>query len=627
MTIPSDLIATAIRYDKWRQVQELERSAAAEESMKSARARFSGGRYLPIDDQVFFEEIVENDDLMPIRYFELGTLAARPVGRIHLDLGPQVGDGYATGFLVAPGVLLTNWHVLKTPALAMAATVSFDAQDDLKGLPLAPKVFRLRPQELFFSDQKLDFALVQVEPLASQGGRIEAYGYLRLFAQTGKILRDEYATIIQHPRGRQKQVAARNNKIVVYVYDAESTAPDNNYLYYKTDTLAGSSGSPVLSDQFFVVALHRRGVPPVAMVDDKPRVIRRDGTLAQPGDPASMFDYVANEGVRVSSILKRLQTLSCHDVAAARVMQVLDDHTGEEADGPFWVPVAPPTVAPKVVDDQDGVLEIIHRKSAVFAGAPGYDKRWLSGHVVELPTPTAALEAELAPRIDAAAGHVLPFNHFSTAVHAGRRMPIYAAVNIDGNAKALLGAMPKRPPWSYDPRISDEHQMDDSLFSSMLQRGHMASRDFVYWGADVEKADVHSFTLSNVCPQIGAFNGSREWAKLERNIIALATGLRRHVSVFMGPVFSRSDPLYDDLRSAASNANVGTGIRLPKRFWYIVFWEANKKLQVRPFLLDQSDDIEQAGELEVDLQKPALVIDTSIQEISKLTRLLFSGLD
>ena len=378
MTIPSDLLATAIRYDKWRQVQALERSAAAEGGMKAARARFSGSRYLPIDDQVFFEEIVENDDLMPIRFFEMGTLAAKPVGRIHLDLGPKVGDGYATGFLVAPGVLLTNWHVLKTPALAMAATVSFDAQDDLRGLPLAAKVFRLRPQELFFSDEKLDFALVQVEPLASQGGRIEAHGYLRLFAQTGKILRDEYATIIQHPRGRQKQVAARNNKVVVYVYDTESTAPDNNYLYYKTDTLAGSSGSPVLSDQFFVVALHRRGVPPVRMVGGIPRVVRRDGTLAQPGDPASMFDYVANEGVRVSSILKRLRTLARHDAGAARAAQVLDDHSGVEADGPFWVPVAPPTVAPKVVDEQDGFLEIIRRKSAVFAGATGYDRRWLS---------------------------------------------------------------------------------------------------------------------------------------------------------------------------------------------------------------------------------------------------------
>ena len=50
-----------------------------------------------------------------------------------------------------------------------------------------------------------------------------------------------------------------------------------------------------------------------------------------------------------------------------------------------------------------------------------------------------------------------------------------------------------------------------------------------------------------------------------------------------------------------------------RMFWYIVFWIADQKLHVRPYLLDQSDDIEQAGELEVDLQTPALVTDTTVQ--------------
>ena len=479
--------------------------------MEAARAGFGGSRFLPIDDQVFFEEVLENDDLMPVRYFEMGSLAARPVGRIHLDLGPRGGDGYATGFLVAPGVLLTNWHVLKTPALAAVATVSFDAQDNLKGLPLPARVFRFRPQDLFYSNEDLDFAFVQVEPVSVEGMRIESFGYLRLFPQTGKILRDEYATIIQHPRGRQKQVAARNNKVVVYVYNDETSAPDNNYLYYATDTLAGSSGSPVLSDQFFVVALHRRGAPAVRMVDGTPRVVRKDGTLARPGDPASVIDYVANEGVRVSSILKQLGKMAAESPAAARVASVIDNFTGEAADGPFWVPTAAISKAPAVVAAWDSDLEIVRRKTAIFTNATGYNTHWISGHPIDLPEPSEALRAELAPRIDDVDGHVLPFAHFSTAVHAGRRMPVFAAVNIDGKAKALLGAMPRRPSWSYDPRISDEHQMDDSLFSSMLQRGHMAARDFVYWGEDVQEADLHSFTLSNVCPQIGAFNGSREW--------------------------------------------------------------------------------------------------------------------
>lgn len=627
MGVLSDLAATAVRFDKWRQVQEEEKSAAVEAQMNAARANFSGSRYLPLDESVFFEEVVEDDDLMPIRYFEMGRLAARPVGRIHVDLGPRVGEGYATGFLVAPGVLLTNWHVFRSASIAVAATVSFDAEDDIRGMPAVAKVFRFRPQDLFVSDEELDFAFVAVEPVAIDGvTSVQSFGFLRLFPQTGKITRDEYATIVQHPRGRQKHVAVRNNKVVVYVYDAESKAPDNNYLYYSTDTLNGSSGSPVLSDQFFVVALHRRGVPSTKLVDGKPMVRRKTGGLAKPGDPASLIKYVANEGVRISCILKKVETMSGADPLVAAARQVILSVAGDEADGPFSVPVAPMVrLQNSATTDQD-FLEITRRKGVAFDGAKGYDERWLTGFEVSLPEPSDALLAELAPRTDGIDGHILPFRHFSTAVHARRRMPVYAAVNIDGKSKAGMGSMPPRPQWSYDPRISDEHQMDDSLFSSMLQRGHMAARDFVYWGADFATADLHSFTLSNVCPQIGAFNMNREWSKLERNIITLATGLKQRISVFMGPVLDRKDPLYDALRSANSKAALGTGIRLPRRFWYVVMWVKAGRLQVRPYILDQGDDIVEAGELEIDLVKPDKVLDATLADITSLTGLSFPGL-
>jgi len=63
------------------------------------------------------------------------------------------------------------------------------------------------------------------------------FGYLRLFGSTGKIARGEYATIVQHPNGRQKHIAIRNNKITVYVYDsdlAQTEAEGNNFLYFST---------------------------------------------------------------------------------------------------------------------------------------------------------------------------------------------------------------------------------------------------------------------------------------------------------------------------------------------------------------------------------------------------------
>lgn len=300
---------------------------------------------------------------------------------------------------------------------------------------------------------------------------------------------------------------------------------------------------------------------------------------------------------------------------------------GTVRDGPFSVPVAPFVAIGDGPQDAASSVEIVRRDTLVFANAPGYDETWLAGHPIALPTPTAALARKLAPRIDGVASRVLSFAHFSTAVHALRRMPVYAAVNIDGRSKSIVGAMPPLPTWSYDPRLSDEHQMDDTLFSQMLQRGHMAARDFVYWGADVAVADVHSFTLSNVCPQIAAFNGNKEWSKLERNIVTLAVTGRQRVSVLMGPVLDANDPLYDALRSIRTTARKGTGIRLPRRFWYVVAWVNAGRLQVRPYLLDQADDIRAAGKLEIDLLKPELVFETTIGEIERLTGLRFGGLE
>lgn len=76
MTILSDLLLTAERFDKWQQVQEASKDPAVAQHMEQARVNFNGPRYLPLDDHVFFEEIVEDDDLMPIRYFEMGCPSA-----------------------------------------------------------------------------------------------------------------------------------------------------------------------------------------------------------------------------------------------------------------------------------------------------------------------------------------------------------------------------------------------------------------------------------------------------------------------------------------------------------------------------------------------------------------------
>lgn len=76
----------------------------------------------------FLESIIADSDLLPIRHFGIGQLATAPVGRIFLTAPDGSGTGFATGFLVAPGILLTNWHVLQTPVWARSATLTMDAE-------------------------------------------------------------------------------------------------------------------------------------------------------------------------------------------------------------------------------------------------------------------------------------------------------------------------------------------------------------------------------------------------------------------------------------------------------------------------------------------------------------------
>lgn len=629
-------IQSARRYARAQELQA--RSSPQAEALMLDRRR----NFLAPADRGFFESIIEDSDLMPLRYFSLGQIAAAAVGRIFLQAPAGQGSGFASGFLVAPGLLLTNWHVLRTPEWARGATLTMDAEDDIDGIPKPPRVFRLDPERLYLADESLDFAFVAVATRAVDGTPLSRYGHLRLFGESGKIVRGEYATIIQHPNGRQKHIASRNNKITVYPYDDDLEGEEkaqNNFLYYSTDTLKGSSGSPVSSDQWFVVALHRRGVPEMASVDGKPVVMRTNGTAAAEDDPDEVIHYISNEGVRISRVLARVAVLADEGSAdlgssARRVLDAVTQAAGSVDDGPF----ARPTARVDVLYDggqavgRGGVLEtfeIVHRKIELFPDDTGYNDRFLAGHVIPLPTPSAHLRQELAPRLDRPEEFLLPFRHFTTAMHAGRRLPVFAAVNIDGK-KVPAGAMPKRPPWSFDPRIDESHQPDDSIFSQMLQRGHMAAREYVFWGsgaAEIEQADIHSFTLTNVCPQIQRFNATVEWFKVEREVAQGAQHEGLRVTEFVGPILRSTDPSYDDLRGSGSTATIGTGIRIPLRFWKIVCWVEHGALKHVAFLLDQRDELQAAGPLEMTLAVPVGVTPSTVKEIEGLTDLTFAGIE
>jgi endonuclease G len=184
-------------------------------------------------------------------------------------------------------------------------------------------------------------------------------------------------------------------------------------------------------------------------------------------------------------------------------------------------------------------------------------------------------------------------------INRERRTAFFAAGNVDGSL--LWGVqrpdgLPKRPKWSWDPRMDDSLQPDDAIFSNAMQRGHLFKREDAVWGADedaMQRADEHSFTITNATPMIANFNNV-EWGDLE-DIITRESEAGRRVSYFAGPIFRSNDRFFNELRLNVPASERRKGMRVPQSFWKIVAWVDDSGLQAAGFILTQTDEIEAHG--------------------------------
>jgi V8-like Glu-specific endopeptidase len=241
---------------------------------------------------VFVERILGRSDLLPVAYFARGDRAARSVGRIVIRSAAGVEEGYGTGFLVSPTLLLTNHHVLPAAEVAAQSVVQFDYEKDAVGGRKPAHVCPLDPRRCYVSDEALDFALVGV---TLPDGAARQLGWNPLRAHGGKAAVGDSVSIVQHPGGDFKQVAVRDNRLIDALDD---------FYHYTTDTAPGASGSPVFNDQWEVVALHHSGVPELG-ADCRPVAANGGPWTPAMGDAA--IRWIANEGVRVSRVIAFLQ--------------------------------------------------------------------------------------------------------------------------------------------------------------------------------------------------------------------------------------------------------------------------------------------------------------------------------
>lgn len=216
-----------------------------------------------------------------------------------------------------------------------------------------------------------------------------------------------------------------------------------------------------------------------------------------------------------------------------------------------------------------------------YASRKGYDPDFL-GREVALPVLNDEQRRNAARNEQAQPGEddtVLPYHHFSIVMNRSRQLAYYTAVNIDG----ATARKPKREAdrWSYDPRIAQSEQIGEELYErNSLDRGHLVRRLDPAWGdmAAAVKANDDTFHFTNCSPQHARFNQNNEtWQGIENFLLAQATGQRRRLNVFTGPVMTDLDPLY-------------RGVRLPKQFWKIaVYANDAEELVVTAYVLGQDE--------------------------------------
>jgi len=247
------------------------------------------------------ECIIGQNQLVSSFFLPLGAERARAVGRIVT----QTGVGVGTGFLISMRLLMTNNHVIENDKRATHCRIEFDYVRRFdKGFG-PTQLFRLLPDEFFLTsvtrgDLNLDYTIVAVEPINSQGEKLAGRGSIPLVSTLGDLTVSELANIIQHPGGEPQQVALRDNKVVQSL---------DHFIHYEADTQPGSSGSPVFNDQWQLAALHHAGVPDQV----RPGIYRlRNGDEWDPRQPlphaeqlrmAAKVNWLSNEGVRISSII------------------------------------------------------------------------------------------------------------------------------------------------------------------------------------------------------------------------------------------------------------------------------------------------------------------------------------
>ena len=236
-------------------------------------------------------------DFVNVAFLQRGAQIARSVARVADKNGHTCGSGV----LIGEGLFLTSHRVIATARQARQLYLEFDYECDLSGNSRKSTRFNF-DTSLFITDPEtgLDFTVIGVGEVIDGPETLNAFGISALSTASDKHMIGEFINLVQHPKGRFKEVVLHENRLVNRTGDC---------LHYAADMEPGSPGSPLYNSEWQIIALHHWGGPWV------------DG-----GNKSDPERFEINEAIRVSAIIARLKRRLPHLPSAAqnRIANIVD---------------------------------------------------------------------------------------------------------------------------------------------------------------------------------------------------------------------------------------------------------------------------------------------------------------
>lgn len=553
------------------------------------------------------------------------------IGRIELPHHPTLPYG-GTGFVVGDGLLMTNRHV---------------AEIFSSGLGIRNLVFRagyetgvdfLRERDSTTSHILGIRRVVMIHPfwdmaLLHVDGLLPAQAPLRLSLQRPEEMSGRDVAVVGYPAFDPRNDAKVQDTVFGGVYyvkrlqpgklrgrrDIESFGKNVPATTHDASTLGGNSGSAVIDPASgCVIGLHFAGVyldanfavPTFELARD-PRVVDAGLNFERPAQPETRIwdDWWARADADESASINPKRGKPGANAGRQNPASPASDPASglpTIGDTTWTLPVeitvrmrhlgGPARASASGIVDVEKMVAPIH--DADYSDRHGYDPDFL-GMLVPPPAPT---DKSLVSRMDDGQ-YLIPYHHFSLAIHKVRRLALFTASNLDADKKSKapegghsysrgsLGGLGENDTelWFQDPRIPAVHQLPDRFFTKdhgAFDKGHLVRREDVAWGRtfqEVQFANGDTFHTTNCSPQIGKFNRPDQktnWGVLENYVFKNAG--QQKLCVFAGPVLSPDDHTF-----VGSDDRGPVRVQIPSRFWKIVVSADEGKLQSFGFLLKQ----------------------------------------